>query len=169
MIRGRQTAEDMPLSFHLAHTDSIALAVVRRRARPSELAQVVPQACGVVWDFVRAHRLPAGRNVALYLNMAIDLEVGVETQATFAAEDDVWPSKTPSGLTASTVHFGPYQQLRTAHDAIRAWCTDNGHDLLGPRWEIYGHWQPEWNQEPSRIRTDGVYLVSPKRRSVGGR
>jgi hypothetical protein len=26
---------------------------------------------------------------------------------------------------------------------------------------IYGHWQPEWNADPSRIRTDVFYLVAP--------
>ncbi len=32
----------------------------------------------------------------------------------------------------------------------------------GPNWEIYGHWQPEWNTDPLRIRTDVFYQVAPK-------
>jgi hypothetical protein len=148
-------------SIHLAHADAIPLAVVRRRAAPGDLSTVVPQACGLVWSFVRARHLAAGRNVALYLNAAIDLQVGVEIMAAFDPADDVIPSSTPPGLAASTVHFGPYQQVGTAHDAIIQWCAANGHRVAGPRWEIYGHWQPDWNTDPSRIRTDVFYQVVP--------
>lgn len=151
----------VPFPITLAHTDSIALAVVRRRANPSQLAGIVPQACGLVWEFVRSRQIPAGRHVAVYLNGAIDLEIGVEVQAAFAAEGDVVPSSTPSGLTASTVHFGPYQRLGGAHEAIRSWCAANAHQMVGPSWEIYDHWQPEWNSDPSRIRTDVLYRVAP--------
>jgi effector-binding domain-containing protein len=121
----------------------------------------VPQSCGLVWNFVRSRRLAAGRHVAIYLNAAIDLEIGVEVQGAFDAEGGVVPSSTPPGLTASTVHFGPYQHLGTAHAAVRSWCEANGHQLVGPSWEIYGHWQPDWNTDPSRIRTDVFYRVTP--------
>jgi effector-binding domain-containing protein len=36
----------------------------------------------------------------------------------------------------------------------------NGYRLTGPSWEIYGHWQPEWNSDPSQIRTDVFYQVT---------
>ncbi len=29
--------------------------------------------------------------------------------------------------------------IREAHDAVRAWCEENGHELAGECWEIYGH------------------------------
>jgi hypothetical protein len=31
--------------------------------------------------------------------------------------------------------------------------------LAGPNWEVYGHWQDEWNSDPSKIRTDVFYLL----------
>mgnify|MGYP003299525465 CR=1 FL=1 len=37
---------------------------------------------------------------------------------------------------------------------------DNNHSVAGPNWEIDDHWQPEWNADPSRIRTDVYYLLS---------
>ena len=52
-------------------------------------------------------------------------------------------------------------------DAIRAWCTAHGHPLTGPSWEIYGHWKPEWNADPSAIRTDVFYQVAPAPHSTG--
>lgn len=150
----------MSLSVHLINAAAIPLAVVRRCARPSELSTVVPQSCGLVWEFVRAHEVRAGRHVALYLNGNIDLEVGVEVESAFDEQGEIVRSNTPSGLVASAVYFGPYQGLGAAHDAIRAWCASHGHRLTGLNWEIYGHWQPSWNTDPSSIRTDVFYQVA---------
>jgi len=150
----------MSLSVQLINAAAIPLAVVRRRAHPSELATVVPQSCGLVWEFVRAHNVKAGRHVALYLNGNIDLEVGVEVEDEFHEQGEIVRSNTPEGLVASAVHLGPYQRLGTAHDAIRAWCASHGHRLTGLNWEIYGHWQPEWNTDPSAIRTDVFYQIA---------
>lgn len=115
----------------------------------------------MVWDFVRAHSLKAGRNVAVYLTASIDLEIGVEIASAFAEQDEVVRSSTPAGLVASAIHYGPYQTLGVSHEAIRTWCAAHGHRLAGPSWEIYGHWRPEWNADSSGIRTDVFYQVTP--------
>jgi hypothetical protein len=136
------------------------LAVVRRRASPQELSKVVPEACGTVWNAVRAHQIPgAGRHVALYLDCQINLEVGVELDAPFAGVGEVIGSSTPAGAVATVAHFGPYGRLHEAHQAIRDWCAKHGHAPAGPNWEIYGHWLDEWNSDPSKIRTDVFYLL----------
>jgi effector-binding domain-containing protein len=136
------------------------LAVMRRRAAPHELSKVVPEACGTVWNVMRSQKVAgAGRHVAVYLNGQINLEVGVELEQPFAGHGEVVPSATPSGLVATTTHYGPYVQLHQAHEAICQWCKNNGHALAGPNWEVYGHWQDEWNSDPSRICTDVFYLL----------
>jgi len=65
------------------------------------------------------------------------------------------------------VHFGPYQQLGVAHQAIRDWCSGHNLQLAGPNWEIYGHWQDDWNADPSQIRTDVFYQLAPDSSSAG--
>jgi effector-binding domain-containing protein len=145
----------------LQRLDSIPLAVIRRQAKASDLARVVPECCGLVWNVVREQQVPAGRHVAVYWDGSITLEVGVELYGPFAEQGDVVRSATPSGVVASTTHFGPYGGLGAAHDAVRRWCKANNHNLAGPSWEIYGHWQREWDADPSQIRTDVYYLVSP--------
>jgi effector-binding domain-containing protein len=143
-------------------------AVVRRRAGVRELPKVVPEACGVVWNAVRAQQLKgAGRHLALYLDDQINLEVGVELDAPFAGQGEVHASALPTGPVATTVHFGPYQQLHRAHQAVRDWCEHHGHALAGPNWEIYGHWVDAWNNDPSKIRTDVFYLLKTTGRSDG--
>ena len=149
-----------PYAVELQRLESVPLAVIRRQANASELARVVPECCGLVWEAVRAQQARAGRHVALYWDDAIRLEVGVELHGPFAERGDVVRSATPAGAVAVATHFGPYGGLGAAHDAVRRWCSANNHRLAGPSWEIYGHWQPEWNANPSRIRTDVHYLLS---------
>lgn len=144
----------------LERLDSLPIAVIQRQARKSELSRLVPELCGQVWKVVRAQHAKGGRHVAMYWDGSIRLEVGVELDGPFIERDDVVRSATPAGGVAWTTHLGPYQGLGAAHDAVRKWCEANQHKLAGPSWEIYGHWLPEWNAAPERIRTDVFYLVS---------
>lgn len=160
--------------MHMEHTIRLEqhgprpIAVVRRRASSQELPKVVPEACGLVWGVVRSQKVTgAGRHVALYWDGVINLEVGVELDGPFAGHGEVIVSATPAGQVATTVHFGPYNRLHEAHEAIRQWCASHGHTLAGPNWEIYGHWLEEWNNEPAKIRTDVFYLLNAGGGSAG--
>ncbi len=144
----------------LEQVSSQPTAVVRRRARQQDLPTVVPEACGIVWKVTQSQQVPgAGRHVAVYLDDVINLEVGVELEAPFAGYGEVVGSTTPAGRVAHATHYGPYNQLGAAHQAIREWCAQHGHLLAGPNWEVYGHWQDAWNSDPSQIVTDVYYLV----------
>lgn len=142
-------------------TASVPLAVIRRQASPSDLAALVPECCGIVWQAVKAQKAAAGRHVALYWDGSIRLEVGVELLGLFVDDGEVVQSATPAGTVASVTHLGPYGGLGAAHDTVRRWCEAQGHRLAGPSWEIYGHWRPEWDADPSAIRTDVCYLIAP--------
>src|SRR6476469_9339664 len=118
----------MEYVVRLEQLGSRPLAVVRRRAAQHQLSKVVPDACGTVWNVVRAQQIPgAGRHVAVYLDGQINLEVGVELDAPFAGHGEVVGSATPAGLVATTTHYGPYGLLHQAHEAIRQWCRNNGY------------------------------------------
>ncbi len=150
----------MNYNVRLEHLNSRPLAIVRRRAGLQELSKVVPQACGTVWNIVRAHHVAGvGRHVAVYLDDQINLEIGVEVDSPFAESGEAVPSATPGGPVATTTHFGPYGLLHKAHEAIRLWCRNNGYTLAGPNWEIYGHWKDEWNSDPTKIYTEVFYLL----------
>ena len=139
------------------------LAVVRRHATPRQLPRIVQEACGTVWNTLRAQKITgAGRHVAVYLDGQINLEVGVELDTPFAGSGEVIASATPAGPVATTTHYGPYGRLHEAHEAIRLWCSQNGHALAGPNWEIYGHWKDEWNSDPTKITTEVYYLLQDR-------
>src|ERR1041384_7173713 len=135
------------------------LAIVKRRAAKQQLGPVIQEACGTVWNAIRSQHIKGGRHVAVYLDSAFNLEVGVELDAPFAGAGEVLPSSLPAGPVATTTHLGPYQRLGEAHEAIQQWCKSNSREPIRPCWEIYGHWQNEWNNDPSQIRTDVYYLL----------
>jgi effector-binding domain-containing protein len=155
----------MTHEVRIVRTAATPLAVVRRRARQDQLSAVVPQACGLVWSVVKQLALKgAGRHVAVYRGHAeglLDVEVGVELAAPFGGSGEVFDSTTPAGDAATVTHLGPYGGLGGAHQALRDWCAANGRTPTGVSWEVYGHWLPEWDADPSRIRTDVFYLLGP--------
>jgi effector-binding domain-containing protein len=148
-----------PYVVEAKRREGIPLAVIRRQARASELARLVPECCGLVWNAVRAQHARGGRHVAIYWDRSIRLEVGVELLGPFSEFGEVVHSATPAGAVASTRHLGPYRGLGAAHDAIQRWCEANHHPLAGPCWEIYGHWQDDWNTNPAQICTEVFYLL----------
>src|SRR4051812_20036188 len=106
-------------TVQLQDVPSIPLAVIRRQAKPAELPKLVPECCGLVWTAVKAQQTPAGRHVAIYWNGDITVDVGVELQGPFTERDLLVHSATPSGPVATLTHFGPYNTLGAAHNAIR--------------------------------------------------
>ena len=147
----------------LGHEPSISVAVVRQTVSSNDLARAVPASCGEVWSTLRAQGRRGGRNIAIYWDAGIRLEAGVEFDGDFQESERVVRSATPAGLAVSVTHFGPYHALVAAHEAIRQWCRAHHHELRGPSWEIYGHWEDDWNTNPSRIRTDVYYQVAQSR------
>jgi effector-binding domain-containing protein len=148
----------LPMNYHveIKQNDAGPLAVVRKRAGLHELSQVVPAACGEVWTLLRgAGGARPGRNVAVYLDDQINLEVGVEVGGPIVGSGVVMNSATPAGRVATTTHWGPYERLGEAHTAILQWCAIHQYALAGPNWEIYGH----WSDDPAQLRTDVFYLL----------
>ena len=142
------------------------IAVVRFRSAREDLSTTVPAACGEVWEYMRGAGLPKpGRHVALYLDGQVSVEAGAEVAAPFPETTRVVCSRTPGGLVATATHFGGYDQLGLAHDAIRTWCEDQGKTLAGPNWEVYGH----WTEDLAQLRTDVFYLLQSAPRTPAAR
>src|SRR6516225_3870264 len=149
----------MPYEIKMTQAEAISTAVIRSRVPASELSKFVPAACGEVWAFIRSARLPRpGRHTALYLEDGF-VEVGAEVSAPFTGNERIHCSQLPGGAVAWTTHLGPYPRLGDAHGAIREWCARHGHQLSGTCWEIYGHWEESWNDDPSKIHTDVFHLL----------
>lgn len=135
------------------------LAVVRRQAPIQQIGGVIQGACGEVWNVLKAQGIRGGRHVTVYFDNVCNMEIGAEVDTPFAGAGEVVGSTLPAGPVATTTHLGPYQRLGDAHQAIQQWCKATGREPVRPCWEIYGHWLDEWNNDPSKIRTDVYYLL----------
>ena len=135
------------------------VAAARQRTTFGKISQEIGSLLGLTWAFIGEHPglRTDGCNVAIYWDYSGGgcIEVGVQVTGWFEETDGVVNSSTPSGTVARTAHYGPYGELGAAHEAVRTWCLDNGHEIALPFWEIYGDWNDDW----AKVRTDVVYLI----------
>jgi effector-binding domain-containing protein len=135
------------------------LAAVRAtRVDFSELGKTITASLDKVYAVLRARGVKGvGHNVVVYRMgpAPFDVAIGVQTAEPIAPEGEVIATATPAGRAATTVHWGAYDQLGRAHEAIHAWCSANGFRLGAFNWELYG----DWSDDPAKLRTDVFYLV----------
>lgn len=97
-----------------------------------------------------------GQNIFVYRGTGnVEIDFGVGATKPFSPIGDVTYTHTPGGEVATTTHWGDYSALGHAHEAVVSWCRAHGHQLAGPRWEVYGHMHPDTPQ-----RTDIYYSLS---------
>jgi effector-binding domain-containing protein len=142
------------------------LAVVRERLTmdrlPGSIRPMLPRAYAALDAAAIRGR---GRNVILYWGGNPEhpaggemVECGVElARGGMKLPAPLERSHTPAGTVASTVHYGEYEALQAAHDAVQRWCAEHARALRGPNWEVYDHWQ----DDPAHRQTDVFYLLAP--------
>jgi effector-binding domain-containing protein len=137
------------------------IAAVRTKVAIGGIAHAWKPALDQVWAFLRKHpELPRGHNLFLYHHPhrrddPMDIDFGVQVERLFDTADTVRCVATPAGTIAKTVHIGPYDGLRGAHDAIHAWCVANNRTIAHASWEIYG----DWKDDPAQLETTIKYLI----------
>jgi effector-binding domain-containing protein len=138
------------------------IAAMRVKVPIAGVAQAWKPALDQVWVFLKENPgLRPGHNLFLYHHPArrsdpMEVDFGVQVAQRFAAQGAVRCAETPAGEVATTVHVGPYEGLRHAHDALRAWCAANDRLIAQASWEIYGDWQ----SDPARLETTIKYLLA---------
>lgn len=109
-----------------------------------------------VWACLRAGGVHRGcRNVMLYLDEVPHVEVGVELTQPCPLTGRVVASSLPGGSVAMATHWGPYEGLGAAHDAVKRWCQAQGRERGGPWWEVYG----PHDDDPAKVWTEVYYLL----------
>jgi effector-binding domain-containing protein len=148
----------------LQHAAPRAIAAIKARIPASRVSSVFGGYLNQVYAAARIGAVQLdGQNVFVYRSVAdapdqLDIEFGVGVTAPFHGNGTVEPSMVPDGQVATTTHWGDYALLRAAHEAVIAWCREQGFTLAGPRWEVYGH----WNGGGAKPRTDIYYLIQPR-------
>jgi effector-binding domain-containing protein len=141
------------------------LAVVRERLTMDRRAASIRPMFDRVYAALDAADIPErDRNVILYWGGTDPahpaggemIECGVELVRGMKLPASLERSHTPAGTVASTVHYGEYEVLQAAHDAVQRWCAEHARALRGPNWEVYDH----WHDDPAQRRTDVFYLLA---------
>ena len=109
-----------------------------------------------VWACLRAGGVTGGcRNVMLYLDEVPHVEVGVELAQPCPLTGRVVASSLPGGTVAKCVHWGTYDGLGGAHEAVKDWIRDRDRARAGPWWELYG----PHRDDPAEVWTEVYYLL----------
>jgi hypothetical protein len=126
------------------------IAIVRGRATPANLPVKIRE----LFDrFYADFKGKGGLNIVLYPGCGVAGELEIACGVLLEQGGN---ASTPGGTVATTVYMGPYHQMKPAHAAIHEWARENGRQLAGPSWEVYGH----WSDDPAKLRTDIFYLLS---------
>jgi effector-binding domain-containing protein len=56
---------------------------------------------------------------------------------------------------ATVAHFGDYEEMHDAYQALEQWCARNQRARRGVSWEVYG----DWEDDPAKRRTDIYFLL----------
>lgn len=130
------------------------LAAVRVTTTLSKWPNQFMNELNKVYEAVRAGKIrQTGQNVMVYRPRSdgrVDIECGVEVDARFETAGEVEYCETPGGPALTTTHIGPYHKLRSSHQAVIEWGRNNGRQLSGVCWEVYG----DWEEDPAKLRTD---------------
>lgn len=129
---------------------------IRGKAAPAELEK----ALGSVIPRLVAHAFGSGLSVAgppfvrylVFSDQVVEFEAGLPVIKAGPGTDDIVAVELPAGPAATTVHVGPYQGLRKAHEALLRWTEQKGKKPAGPAWEVYLT-NPVQEPDPAKWRT----------------
>lgn len=140
----------MAYNIHVRQVEEQPIAVARRRTDVSMFAHDARDLMMEVENFLeRNPNLHGGPNISIYYweDGLGEIEVGTTATQVFPDSEKVVCSMTPAGIAAVTTHYGSYDKLYEAHDAIRAWCEANKYEPPLRFWEVYG----DYDEEPLRV------------------
>ena len=114
---------------------------IRTRVAVQGLPAQMGQAFGAVAQYLgQLGQPPAGAPFAAYYNMDmqnLDVELGFPVAAPLPGKGNIQAGEIPGGKAAACLFTGPYDQLKTAYDALTAWVQARGYQTTGVAYEVY--------------------------------
>ena len=137
-------------------------AVARASLPAAQLGVWLPAAYRDVMTYLAAAGgSPAGPPFARYVfhDELVEVEAGFPVAAPLVGDGGIASSSLPGGPAAVTTHYGRYEDLTVAYEAVAGWLKEHGLEPAGPHWEVY-YTDPQSEPDPTRWRTD---LIAPYR------
>ncbi len=121
--------------------DARPVLSIRTRTAVENLPQILGQSFRKIIQYLGSQgQAPVGPPFVAYYNMDmqdIDLEIGFPVAGELPGQEDMRPSAIPAGLFASTLHTGPYPEMRSAYETLNAWMAEKGLRPTGVAYEHY--------------------------------
>ncbi len=173
-VTERRSQKSMEYAISKKEVPAQPVLVVRRRVRRAEIAATIAGELPKVFLHAQQRGFAiAGYPITRYLETSVGL-VTLETGMRVSAHDGRWTAAEgegqvlaetlPGGLTAVTVHSGPYDQLQDAYAAIEEWISANGFRPSVAPWEAYLN-DPGDYPDPQDWRTEVCW---PLQQEQGG-
>jgi effector-binding domain-containing protein len=157
----------MDYKFEVVDRPAQPALVIRTRTSVQQLPQVLGQAYGAIMRHAgQLGAVPTGAPFVAYHNMDmedLEVEIGFPFARALAGSGEVLAGEIPGGKAVTSLHVGPYDQLREAYDALYDWMGTNGHQPGGAAYEFYLN-DPQ-NTPPAELKTQ---LVQPLKQEGAG-
>lgn len=125
----RTTLEAQPVLFCSGRASMAELATL--------LGQLLPKVFGYATESGATMVGPPFVRYTEFSENEIAIEAGMPVAPGAAGKGDIELGELPAGPAASTIHTGPYDGLRDAHEAVEAWIRTQGTSPSGAPWEVY--------------------------------
>ena len=137
----------------LQQSEAVNIAVAETHGPMVEVPANIPVLLEKVATYLTSNGYAPGACYVVYdefTDDAMRMRAGFAVSQDISESDDVKVMQMPANTTAHTTHYGSYDGIPAAHQAVREWCAANGHEELDMSWEIYG----EWYEDESKLVTD---------------
>ncbi|HEX7107179.1 MAG TPA: GyrI-like domain-containing protein [Acidothermaceae bacterium] len=138
---------------------SATTAVVRSSLLVGEIPAFMRHAFGSAARILASQGISlAGPPFARYDHVDGDrfiVEAGFPTTPAVTPTDDVLAAALPAGPAAVLTYVGPYDEMKSAYEALAEWIVRNGGTPAGSPWEIY-FTDPAHEPDPQKWRTEIV-------------
>lgn len=133
----------MPYDVTLKNTSPQLVAAVRRTADLAHVGEAIASGFGAIMAHLGPLDVtPSGAPMAIYHDVidtdasgTIELCLPIDTRVD--GDSEVYIAELPGGTVASTVHRGPYDEMRPAYHTLEGWISEHGRQIVGPPREIY--------------------------------
>ena len=137
----------------LTQSSPVNIAVAEIRAPMMEVPSHIPTLLEKVAGYLTDNGYAPGLCYVVYDDFAagtMRMRAGFTIADEAVESDDISVMNLEATTTAHTVHYGPYDGIPAAHQAVREFCTNNNHSQQDLSWEIY----TEWHEDESKLVTD---------------
>lgn len=155
----------MPYDITAKRTDHTIAATTRRTTDLAGIGETLADGFGAAMHAVSAAGgMPAGPPFVVYHDLIDEqtvgsIEIGIPVAAGLDLNGDVAVVDLEPTTVASTIHRGPYDEIRQAYHALSAWMAEQGREPAGPPREIYLNDPGE--VPPPELLTEVQWPVAP--------